>query len=190
MSNDRIYPVIALLLLAALTFWLERITRSPEEVPRVERTDPDFIGSNIRMTSFDEAGQPHYELTSERIVHYPLSDVTDLIEPRLLYETAEGELRIRAREAEAAAGLENVLLEGEVEVERDATVSDPAMRLETERMRYWPDTQRAFSDAPVVLKHGNITAYGNGLRADNISGVLELVGDARVQMPRSPRNRQ
>jgi lipopolysaccharide export system protein LptC len=190
MNSDRIYPVIALLLLAALTFWLERITRSPEEAPRVVRTDPDFIGENIRMTSFDDAGQPHYSLIAERIVHYPLSDVTEFVEPRLLYETTEGELRIRAREAEAAANADDILLTGDVEVERDATAQDPAMRMETDRLRYWPDSQRALSDAPVLLKHGNITAYGNGLRADNISGVLELVGDARVQMPRSPRNRQ
>jgi lipopolysaccharide export system protein LptC len=190
MNADRIYPIIALLLLAALTFWLERITRAPDEAPRTIRTDPDFIGHGIRMTSFDHAGQPNYELISERIVHYPVSDVTDFVEPRLLYESDDSDLRVRANMGEARAGAESILLTGDVLVERDATKDDPPMSLESATLLYWPDSRRAASDDPVVLKHGNIVAYGNGLRADNITGVLELIGDTRVQMPRTPRNPQ
>lgn len=190
MTTDRLYPIIALILLAGATFWLERITRAPEEAPRTLRTDPDFIGDGIRMTAFDEAGRPDYELLAERILHFPASDVTEFEEPRLLYETPEGKLRIRADRAEASAGAEDILLNGEVVVHREGVANAPDMSLESNSLRYWPDTQRASTTDPVIVKHGNIVAYGNGLQADNLAGALELLGDARVQMPRSKRNRQ
>lgn len=189
MYIDRIYPIIALALLAAVTLWIERVTRAPAETPRIDRSDPDFIGERIRMTAYNTEGQPRYELIAERIVHYPMSDVTDFEQPRLRYQSSEGDIRIRADNGESGPSVERVLLHGDVVVTREAIGENPPLSLETATLTLWPDTQRAMTDAPVVLKHGNIVANGNGLRADNLVGTFDLVGDTRVQMPSSKRNR-
>lgn len=189
MTIDRIYPILALALLAAATFWLERITRMPESTPRVVRTNPDFIGDGIRMTSFNASGQRHYELLADQVVHYPQSDVTDFERPRLSYQSNEGELRISADRGESTANTEVVHLAGNVVVFREGAGENPDLSMNSDTLMYWPDDQRAFTDDPVVLKHGNISAHGNGLRADNLSGMLELVGDTKVTMPSSKRNR-
>lgn len=189
MHIDRIYPIIALALLAAITLWIERVTRAPAEAPRIDRSDPDFIGERIRMTAYDASGQPRYELIAQRIVHFPLSDVTDFEQPRLRYQSSEGDVRIRADSGESVRSGETVILNGDVVVTREGTAENPALSLQTATLTLWPDTQRAMTDAPVVLKHGNIVAHGNGLRADNLVGAFDLVGDTKVQMPSSKRNR-
>lgn len=188
-SIDRLYPIIALALLAAGTLWLERATRSDE--PRTAsqvRQYPDFIGEHIRLTSFDPAGQQRYQLFADKATHYPLSDVTEFEQPDLRYDTAEGELHLSADRGESREGGETLLLRGNVRVLRDGRDGNPELTFASNSLRVWPDEQRAETDDPVVLTQGNTVAHGNGMRADNLFGTLQLIGDARVSMPPSSRN--
>ncbi|HLW03987.1 MAG TPA: LPS export ABC transporter periplasmic protein LptC [Azoarcus sp.] len=186
---ERILPILALALLASLTIWLERITR-PDEAPEVvQRTDPDFIGYDIRLVSFDEQGLPRYELLAERVTHYPASDLSDYVEPRLHYALeGGGELNIRSKQGEAYDGGERILLSGDVVVHRSPTETEAEVQVDAETLMYWPDTQQAASDDPVRIRRNNSIAHGDGLRADNIMGTLELRGNTSVEMPRGPRN--
>jgi lipopolysaccharide export system protein LptC len=189
MNTDRLYPIVALALLAAATIWLERTTRSPEVTQRVARTDPDFIGYDVRVVSFDINGKLSHELEAARITHYPASDITEFEQPNLRYNSPKGQTTVTAAYGESSSRAELVELRGDVVAVRKSPGSDD-MVVESQEMSLWPDAQRAASDSPVVLKHGNITAYGEGMRADNLAGTLELVGAARVQMPSPKRNRQ
>jgi len=188
-SIDRFYPIIALALLAAGTLWLERATRSDEPRPASEvRQHPDFIGEHVRLTSFDPAGQQRYELLADKATHYPLSDVTEFEQPYLQYETEDGELRVSADWGEAREGGETLLLVGNVQFFRDGLDGNPDLTFASNSLKVWPDDQRAETDDPVVLTQGNTVAHGNGMRADNLFGTLQLIGDARVSMPPSSRN--
>lgn len=188
MNVDRLYPIIALAMLAAVTIWLERLTRAPEEVQRIERTDPDFIGESVRVVSFDQAGKLSYELDAERITHFPASDVTEFAKPNFRYHSANGLTTAVAQHGETTSKSEVVELRGKVVVRSSSRGSDD-VTIESETLTLRPDSQQASTDSPVVLKRGNITAHGDGMRADNIAGTLDLVGAARVQLPSSPRNR-
>lgn len=183
-SVDRIYPLVALILLAAATLWLERISRVPDvEAERPARVDPDFIGEHIRMLQFNADGTPRYELLAERVVNYPHSGITDFEQPRLLYQTRDGELRVTAEHGESRDDGEVIHLTGDVFVHREGVEGNPEMTLRSNTLTLWPDTQRAATDDPVVLTRGPSVAYGNGMRADNLYGTLELIGDARVRIP-------
>lgn len=186
MNADRLYPVVALVLLAALTIWLERVTRTPEAVQQVDRTHPDFIGDNVRIAHFDTDGRLSYELDADRITHYPASDITDMERPHLRYHSARGETSATAAHGESGPDGSVVKLRGEAVVTRKTPDSDDLI-IESETLTVWPDAQKASTDSPVVLKNGNITAYGDGMRADNLAGTLDLVGATRMQMPSSRR---
>lgn len=186
MNADRLYPVIALVLLAAITIWLERVTRTPEVVQQVDRTHPDFIGENVRVARFDADGKLSYELDADRITHYPISDITDLERPHLRYHSARGQTSATAAHGESGPDGTVVELRGDAVVVRKAPGTDDLI-IESESLTVWPDAQKVSTDSPVVLKNGNMTAYGDGMRADNVAGTLDLVGATRVQMPSSRR---
>ena len=186
---ERLLPIIALVVLASLAIWLERTTRPDETAEVVQRTDPDFIGHDIRLVSFDAQGLPRYELLAERVTHYPVSDISDYVEPRLRYTLEEGgELNIRSKQGETYDGGESILLTGDVVIHRSPTKAAAELQVDAETLLYWPDTQQAASDDPVRIRRANSIAHGDGLRADNIMGTLELLGNTSVEMPRGPKN--
>jgi lipopolysaccharide export system protein LptC len=183
-SIDRLYPVIALASLAAATVWLERVTRSDDPRPAAEvREHPDFIGKNIHVSHFGDDGQLRYTLVAVTVRHYPLGDVTEFEFPRLRYETEEGLLRAFADRGESHQGGEVLHLQGNAEIYRDGISGNPDISVLSDRLTLWPDDQRAATDDPVVLTQGRTVATGNAMRADNIFGTFELIGDARVTMP-------
>lgn len=184
MALDRLYLLIGLLLLAGATLWLEQMTRPDADAVREEtRSTADFIGENVRMTNYDEQGNQRYELLAETVLNYPDSDITDFEQPRLRYQTSDGELRISARHGRSYDEGEMIHLTGDVDVFREGLAGNPDLTLRSNSLTVWPDTQRAATDDPVVMTRGNIVAHGNGMRADNLYGTMELIGDTRVRMP-------
>lgn len=181
---DRLYPLIALAALAAATVWLERTTRSDDPRPAAQvRTHPDFIGTNIRVSSFGEDGELRYTLVAATVRHYPLDDVTEFGAPRLRYETEEGLLRASADQGESRQGGQVLHLRGSAEIYRDGVAGNPDISLRSDSLTLWPDDHKASTDDPVVLTQGRTVAHGNAMRADNIFGMFELIGDARVSLP-------
>lgn len=183
-SIDRLYPILALAALAGATVWLERATRSDEPRPVAEvREHPDFIGQNIRVSNFGDDGRLRYTLVAGTVRHYPLGDVTEFEFPRLRYETEEGLLRAFADRGESHKGGEVLYLQGNAEIYRDGIAGNPDISVLSDNLTLWPDDQRAATDDPVILTQGRTVAHGNAMRADNLFGTFELIGDARVTMP-------
>lgn len=188
-SLPRLYPLIALIVLAGATIWLERVTRE-EESARADkvRSDPDFTAEQTRLISFDADGRQRYELLADRITNYPQPGVTELDRPRLRYDVDGRELRLAAEKGEVLDGGTEVLLTGKVRGVRVAAPGSPEMTFASETLRVWPDDQRAVTDDPVVLTQGPSTAHAEGMKSDNLFGTLDLIGSVRVHMPRTARN--
>ncbi|APR03475.1 LPS export ABC transporter periplasmic protein LptC [Thauera chlorobenzoica] len=180
----RLYPVIALTLLAGASVWLERVTRSEEAAIARERSGPDFIATQTRVVGFGEDGGQRYELLAERLEHYPQDGATRLHQPRLRLHSAGRETLISAGRADVSPGGEQVDLAGEVRVRRPGTASEAPLGLDSEALTVWPDAHRAHTDSPVSLTRGNVRATALGLRADNLFGTLELIGEVRSTLPR------
>ena len=177
-------PIFALAALAGASVWLERVTRIDEPAIQGEQTGPDFIAEQTRVVGFGADGSQRYELLAERLEHFPASDITRLHQPRLHMKGADNETLITARQADVSPGGEQVDLAGEVKVRRPGAADDPALALDSETLTVWPDSYRALTDSPVVLTRGNTRADALGMRADNLFGTLELLGQVRVNMPR------
>ena len=179
----RLYPVFALALLAGGSVWLERITRIDDPVTSAEQTGPDFIAHHTRVVGFSAVGVQRYELVAERLEHFPAGDITRLHEPRLQLHGEEGTTTITARTADVSAGGEQVDLAGEVRVRRSGSEGALPMALDSETLTVWPEAQRARTDSKVVMTRGAGRASAQGMRADNLFGTLELIGEVSATMP-------
>ena len=85
LSTTRLFPLLLMLALAALTFWLERTVREEEGVhPSLRRHDPDFVVDNLSHTRFNAQGVVESTLAAAKMIHYPDDESTDLIAPRVV----------------------------------------------------------------------------------------------------------
>ena len=184
-NSYRIYPIIMLALLAGASLWLERITRVDEPAAAAaEQTGPDFTAEHTRVVGYGANGAQRYELFADRLTHFPQGDITRLDMPRLRMINEGRETHITARHAEVSPGGEQVDMQGEVRVRRPAVANDPALALDSETLTVWPDSHRALTDSPVQLTRGTTRADAQGMRADNLFGTLQLIGQVHVNMPR------
>lgn len=179
----RIYPVIALAALAGGSIWLERITRVNEPLAQAVQTGPDFIAEATRVTGFGADGRQRYELLAERLEHFPADDTTRLHMPRLHMQQVGSETFITARRADVSPGGEQVNLSGEVRVRRPGTADALPLTLDSDTLSVWPDAHRAQTDSPVLLTRGAGRATAQGMRADDLFGTLELIGEVKTHMP-------
>ncbi len=188
-SAEQLYPVIVLAMLAGLSFWIERSIRDDEFVAAVATPeDPDFIAEGARVVSFDAQGRQRYDLVAAKMTHYPVPDISLLEQPVLVAEGPDRAVRVSARSGVVRQQGAEVYLSENVVVWRSGIDGGPESTLDAQTLTIWPDDERAASDTPVTLTQGGTVGRGNGLRADNIYGTLELIGDASITMPRSPRN--
>ncbi|MCK9258659.1 MAG: LPS export ABC transporter periplasmic protein LptC [Azoarcus sp.] len=184
-SAYRIYPVLALALLAGASVWLERLTRAPADAAApVQNTAPDFIANQTRITGFGKDGSQRYVLLADELTHFPQSGITQLERPRLEILTGSRKMEITANTGEVSAEGEQVDFHGQVIAVREGGPGQDTMHFASEKLTVWPEDHRAESTAPVKLTQGLTTAEALGLRADNLFGTLDLVGQARVNIPR------
>lgn len=179
----RLYPTLALAALAGGSVWLERVTRADEPLVQGEQRGPDFIAHHTRVVGFGADGGQRYELLAERLEHFPAGDITRLHQPRLQLQGEDSPTLITARRADVSPGGDQVDLAGEVKVRRPGTAETLPLTLDSETLTVWPDAYRAQTDSPVLLTRGSGRASAQGMRADNLFGTLELIGEVRTVMP-------
>jgi lipopolysaccharide export system protein LptC len=192
MLKDRLIawsPVILLLLLAVLTWWLDARVRSPNtQLDGIGKHDPEFYIEGFMAVRMNPDGTRRYELTGTRLTHYSDGSGSKLDSPRLLYHDYErAPLKVSADTAEVEGSGENVYFRGNVTVARPAFASNPALGLATDYLHVIPDTEFAKTDQPVTMTEGNSTARSVGLEFDNKAGRLRLLStvQAHYETPRS-----
>jgi len=85
-----------------------------------------------------------------------------------------GSLTIRADECQYQPGLERAAFKGNV-----ALRTDDGFELDTDKLKYWGDKERAFTRDPLRFKRGALTGTATGLEYRAGSGIL-LQNDVRV----------
>ncbi len=176
--NDRstsLVPVVMLVLLAALTFWLSRLIEGDK--PRAPlRHDPDYIVERFELRRFDLEGKLQHTLLGERLLHYPDDDTTVVSAPRLTFH--------QNTPTEISAGMANIGRDGKevdlvdsVRIIRQAAEGDAApTRLETRSLKMFPDEERGLTRDAVTITQGRSVVRGQGMEIDNKTGVSVLYG--------------
>jgi LPS export ABC transporter protein LptC len=78
-SAARLFPLVLMLALALVTFWLERTVREEQPHPSLRRHDPDYLVEQFVVTKFNAAGSLESTISAAKMIHYPDDDSTELV---------------------------------------------------------------------------------------------------------------
>ena len=167
LAAARLFPLMLMLALALLSFWLERAVREEETHTALRRHDPDYIVENFRVVNYDRSGVVESSLTARKMIHYPDDDSTELSLPRLV-ETKRDKPRteVSAMRGALSQDGEEVFLYDNVLVQREATDSRSAMRIETSALHYVRYGSMLRSDRDVRITEERQMLTGRGLEYD------------------------
>ncbi|MCK9388127.1 MAG: LPS export ABC transporter periplasmic protein LptC [Sulfuritalea sp.] len=170
-----LFPLAMLVLLAALTFWLNRVIQGDN--PRgPQRHDADYWVEHFQVRRFDSEGKLQNTLVADKLLHYPDDDTTIVTTPHITYHR-QAPSEIFARMAYVGKDGKEIDLIDDVRVIRHGATDDarPTV-LETRTLKVFPDDEKGYTNDPVVITQGMSVMHGSGLDIDNRSGITVLRG--------------
>jgi len=173
-------PLAILLLLAALSFWIERSVQVTANGSQAAQTDPEGIMENFDALRTDPEGNPHYRLSAKRLRHYSSSKRTELESPRFVQLDAKtGEVSAAARQATVSSDGNEVVLHEGVVVERAARPGQSAMTLRTAQLQVYPERDLLRAPGAVDIRDDTLVLRAGAMEYDARLRVIKLTG--RVQ---------
>jgi lipopolysaccharide export system protein LptC len=180
LSTTRLFPLVLMLVLALLSFWLERTSREPPAPAAQRRHDPDYSVEQFTITDFSRAGAPESTLSAIKMVHYPDDDSTALVAPRLV-QTRPGQPRLDLsadRGTLSQDGAELFLYDNVLAV-REAAAETPEARIQTSYLQVIRARSVVRTDREVQVSELGRVLAGRGMEYDNVARQLSL--HARVR---------
>ena len=181
-STTRLFPLGLMLVLALLTFWLDRTVREEPSHPSQRRHDPDYLVHNFTSTSFNRLGLVETTITAEKMLHYPDDDSTELFAPRVMQEkpdqprfTVRADRGVLAREGEESFLYDNVYLV------REPDDAHPTARMNTSFLHILRDRSIVRTDREVTIVEGRRSLTGRGMEYNNDSRELVLRSDVTAR---------
>jgi lipopolysaccharide export system protein LptC len=169
-----------MLVLALLTFYLERMVREEEAAPPQRRHDPDYIVTNFTATTYDREGTPLSVLSAARMVHFPDDDTTELYAPRVVQmKPNEPRMSVSAERGAVSANGEELFLYDNVLLVREADDERPEARLTTSFLHILRERSLVRTDREVTIVEDNRSLSGRGMEYNSESRVFTLMADVR-----------
>ena len=190
MSTARMFPLLLMLALAGLSFWLERLVRDDEGVhPALRRHDPDYMVDDLAHTRLNPQGVVESTLVAAKMLHYPDDDTTELVAPRVV-QTKPGEPRmtVTADRGALSQDAEEVFLYGNVLMVREGGPDRAETRMRTSFLHLVRGHSVIRTDRDVVITEENRVLSGRGMEYHNDSKELFLRERVRVQF--APKNKE
>jgi lipopolysaccharide export system protein LptC len=171
-------PLAILLLLAALSFWIERMVELPAGgSASTTRTDPEGIMENFNAMRTDATGRPQYRLTARTLRHYSNSKFTELESPHFTQLDAQsGDVSAVASQATVSPDGNEVDLRGNVVVERAARAGQSLMTLRSARLLVFPEHDLLRSPGPVEIHDATLDLSADAMTYDAKLRILKLTG--------------
>jgi lipopolysaccharide export system protein LptC len=169
LSATRLFPLLLMLALAGLTFWLELMVREEEGVRQSPRRhDADYIVDRLMHTRFNAQGAAESMLAAEKMLHYPDDDSTDLVAPRLVQTKAnQPRITVTAERATLSQDGEELFLYDNVLVVREAGAGRPETRMRTSFLQVARAQSVLRTDRDVVITEVDRVLSGRGLEYNN-----------------------
>lgn len=174
-GSTRLFPLLMALLLAVLSYALERAVRDAPLDAEPRRHDPDYIVERFVITNYGADGSVESRFNADKMMHYPDDGTTDVFAPRATL-SKPGEPRYRGRAARAAVADdgEELFLYDDVVVVREADATRPEARLETQFLHVVGGQALARSGREIRLREGERELSGRGMEFHQESGQFIL----------------
>jgi len=173
--------MIVLAILAAAT-WLVTLQRQDAE-PLVEsggeREPLGYYARGARVSGTDDEGRLTYRILAERLDELPGEELLQLTGVTIDYWPGNdgAPWALSAASAMFARDGSELELNGRVEVSSTPSDGSKPVRIETEKLRFLPDTSRVESDAAVKIRVGDWQLGGVGLHTYLKEHTLKLESD-------------
>jgi lipopolysaccharide export system protein LptC len=178
MLTTRLFPLVLMLSLALLTFWLERTVREDETKPPTRRHDPDYIVVNFTTTTYNREGAAESMLSAAKMVHYPDDDSTELVAPRVVQtKPDEPKMTVRADRGQLSRDGDEIFLYDNVVLQREAAADRSAVRMTTSFLHLVRERSLVRTDRPVEIVEERRALSGRGMEYNNESGSFTLHAD-------------
>jgi lipopolysaccharide export system protein LptC len=176
-------PLLPLLGLLAATYWLnQQVKIEPAKPEDKKRHDPDAIVENFSATKLNELGVPDFTMAARRMLHYPNDDSTTLEDPRitLMYDE-HPTIHATAKLGNVSSKGDEVFLQDEVKVIREANASQNQLTLQTEYLHIIPEQNVADTSRAVTITDAHSTVRATGMEMDNKARTLKLLSQVRSE---------
>ncbi len=183
----RLSLTMLLFLLVALgTFWLvELMNQSGQEMQADRhRNEPDYIIERFSFVRMNQAGQPSYIISGDKLTHRPVDDSSDVERPVVRsLSGSQPPMLMHSVRGRIDQNNSRVRLDGDVNLDRSASAASQAMHLQTEALTVFPDDDTMETALPVALRLGQSTANGVGMHANNATRQIHLGGRGQIDLP-------
>lgn len=180
LPTTRLFPLALMLVLAALTFYLDRTVNEEESHPALRRHDPDYLVVNFITTTYNRDGAAESMLSAAKMVHYPDDDTTELVAPRVVQtKPAEPKITVRADRGQLSRDGEEIFLYDNVVLEREAGAGRGAARLTTEFLHVVRDRSLVRTDRAVRIVEESRALSGRGMEYNNETRHFTLHAEVR-----------
>jgi len=171
------YPIGLLLILAALTWWLERtVELAATGVQKRELKGADYRVENFSAVQSGPDGLPRYALAASKMLHYPDDDSSHLANPNFTrMQAGQPPLYARADRGVVSSDGEHVYLMDDVRVVRANPGPRGPLTLTTSSLHIQPEKDLAESSATVTITDANTTVTAVGLELNAQTRVLKLL---------------
>jgi len=182
LPTTRLFPLGLMLVLAALTFYLDRAVQDDDSHPALRRHDPDYLVVNFTTTTYNRDGAAESSLSAERMVHYPDDDSTELTAPRVVQtKPDEPKMTVRADRGRLSRDGEDIYLYDNVVLEREAGAGKSAARLTTEYLQVVRDRSLVRTDREVTIVEETRSLSGRGMEYSSETQHFTLNADVRAR---------
>jgi lipopolysaccharide export system protein LptC len=173
-------PLVGLL---GMTYWLNMQTQT--ELPKAKfdpRLGIDALMENFSATKMDAQGKPHFILSAKQLHHFPEDDSTTLDEPVLTTLSNEGiAIHTTAKQGKITSKGEEIILNDQVEMLRDASLQQGKLTLQTEYLHILPNQNLISTDLPIILTDARSTIHAVGMEMDYKLRTFKLLSRVRSE---------
>ena len=172
---SNLFPLVLMVLLAALTYWLDQVVQRPSTAPNaLLRHDPDYIVNQMLATRMDIDGRIKNTLHAVKLVHFPDDDTTELTSPRFISYAKNAPVTITSKAGLVSSNGANVYFTDSVRVVRSPYGNRSELVINTEYLHVLPDDNIAKTDRAVTITDANMVINAVGMEMNSETRMMLL----------------
>ncbi len=175
-------PLLLLLFLAALSFWLDHAVQGTANGTKNKDFDPESIVENFAAQRSDRNGRLIERLSAKKLLHFSGSGISELEAPHLVQMSpGSDDFDVTANRASITHETKEVTLTGQVHVNRIATDKRSVLTFVTDKLIVDQEKNRMHAPGPVNLKGPGLNVSAAAMEADSNRRFIKLFGRVRAQ---------
>lgn len=174
--------VVVMIALALGSFWLLQVILSQGNETAAERPNskPDYYVEKFNYVKMAENGEPRYDITGDRMVHFPADDSFEITKPVITnLDKSKAPMTLRSKRARVEDNNSKIHMYDDVHADRPAFGTSEDAHLVTEYLLLLPDDDIARTDKPVVITMGKSIMTGTGMIINDAIQEFRLLHDVR-----------